>query len=227
MLAYDLPAWRVASDMPEAARQKLAADGADAAQIFLAAGLRTHPQSVELMIELANIELRARRDRGRRHCGSGARPDSPGRLTSRPGFMPSCCANKAGRTKRWRGCGRYCPACRRTILQPPVGWWNSASRRLKRSWPESNTGTCQLRSPGAIGSKPRAPKPFRPRSSRWRSARRWRSATTRRITDGRRSASRFRCWCRSEPISPTTISILCRARTRLSGWARAGRWPRA
>ena len=63
MLAYDLPAWRVTADMPEAVRRKTVADGADAAQAFLMAGLQTHPRSTEFMLELANIELRARGDR--------------------------------------------------------------------------------------------------------------------------------------------------------------------
>src|SRR6478736_5264644 len=63
MLAYDLPAWRITADLPEAVRRQVAAEGADAARAFLLAGLRVHPGSTELMIELANIELRARGDR--------------------------------------------------------------------------------------------------------------------------------------------------------------------
>jgi hypothetical protein len=63
MLAYDLPAWRVTSDMPEAVRRKAAAEGADTARTFLARGLQSHPNSPELMIELANIELRVSGDR--------------------------------------------------------------------------------------------------------------------------------------------------------------------
>jgi hypothetical protein len=63
MLAYDLPAWRTTPDLPEAVRRQRAAEGADAAQAFLLTGLRGHPHSTELMIELANIELRARGDR--------------------------------------------------------------------------------------------------------------------------------------------------------------------
>lgn len=63
MLAYDIPAWAGAADQPEAVRRKTAATGAAAAQAFLRVGLRSHPQSVELLVELGNIQLRAGGDR--------------------------------------------------------------------------------------------------------------------------------------------------------------------
>ncbi len=63
MLAYDLPAWRVTAEMPEAVRRQAALEGVEVAHTFLVVGLRAHPDSAELMIELANIELRVRGDR--------------------------------------------------------------------------------------------------------------------------------------------------------------------
>jgi len=63
MLAYDLPSWDDAPGLPEAARRKARADGAGEAQAFLEQGLRSHPQSALLMIEIANIRLRAAGDR--------------------------------------------------------------------------------------------------------------------------------------------------------------------
>lgn len=59
MLAYDIPTWTGAADQPESLRRKTAATGAEAAQAFLEAGLRAHPQSAELFVELGNIQLRA------------------------------------------------------------------------------------------------------------------------------------------------------------------------
>jgi len=63
MLAYDIPAWAGSADQPEAARRKAAGEGAAAAQVFLESGLCAHPDSVELLIEAANIQLRAGGDR--------------------------------------------------------------------------------------------------------------------------------------------------------------------
>jgi len=63
MLAYDIPTWGAAADQPEVVRRKAAAAGAAAAQVFLEAGLRAHPQSAELLVELGNIQLRAGGDR--------------------------------------------------------------------------------------------------------------------------------------------------------------------
>ena len=62
MLAYDLPAWGIASDTSETVRRARRAEGAAAAESFLNASLRAHPGSAELMIELANLQLRGRND---------------------------------------------------------------------------------------------------------------------------------------------------------------------
>ena len=64
MLAYDIPTWGNASpDQPAAVQRKAAAAGVTAAQAFLEAGWRAHPESAELLIELGNIQLRAGGDR--------------------------------------------------------------------------------------------------------------------------------------------------------------------
>jgi len=63
MLAYDVPTWTGAVDQPEVVRRKAATEGAAAACAFLEEGLKRHPQSVEVLIEMANIQLRAGGDR--------------------------------------------------------------------------------------------------------------------------------------------------------------------
>ena len=63
MLAYDIPTWSATAEQPVAVQRKTAAAGVAAAQGFLAAGLRVHPGSPELLIELGNIQLRAGGDR--------------------------------------------------------------------------------------------------------------------------------------------------------------------
>ena len=63
MLAYDIPTWSLAVDQPLVVQRQAAREGVAAAQVFLEAGLAAHPESTELMIELANIHLRAGGDR--------------------------------------------------------------------------------------------------------------------------------------------------------------------
>jgi tetratricopeptide (TPR) repeat protein len=58
MLAYDIPLWADVPARPEAARRKAVREGVDAALTFLETGLRAHPQSAEILIEMANIQLR-------------------------------------------------------------------------------------------------------------------------------------------------------------------------
>ncbi len=63
MLAYDLPEWRSEPGMPAALRSKLAGEQARMALDFLADGLRAHPHDALLLVEMANIRLRALGDR--------------------------------------------------------------------------------------------------------------------------------------------------------------------
>lgn len=59
MLAYDIPTWVATPGQPEAAQRKAARHGAAAAHVFLESGLSAHPRSPEILIEMANIQLRA------------------------------------------------------------------------------------------------------------------------------------------------------------------------
>ena len=63
MMAYDLPEWRMEAGMPVALQRKVAEEQAQAALGFLGDGLRAHPHDPVLLIEMANIRLRALSDR--------------------------------------------------------------------------------------------------------------------------------------------------------------------
>jgi len=63
MLACDIPTWSGAPDQPEVVRRKAVRDGMAEAQAFLKEGLRAHPESAEILIEMANLQLRAGGDR--------------------------------------------------------------------------------------------------------------------------------------------------------------------
>jgi len=77
MLAYDIPLWSNVAARPEAARRKAVREGVAAAQTFLEAGLSAHPQSSEILIEMANIQLRA-----------GANPEAAAALSRRAAEQP-------------------------------------------------------------------------------------------------------------------------------------------
>ena len=77
MLAYDIPLWSDLPARPEAARRKAVKEGVAAAQAFLEAGLSAHPQSSEILIEMANIQLRA-----------GANPEAAAALFRRAAEQP-------------------------------------------------------------------------------------------------------------------------------------------
>lgn len=63
MIAYDLSEWRQEAGMPAAMRRKVAEEQAYAALDFLGDGLRLHPGDALLLVEMANIRLRALGDR--------------------------------------------------------------------------------------------------------------------------------------------------------------------
>lgn len=63
MLAYDLPAWETPANAPRALVEAARAKGADRALAFMAEGAMAHPGSPALLIEMANIRLRALGDR--------------------------------------------------------------------------------------------------------------------------------------------------------------------
>ncbi|MDI1335718.1 MAG: hypothetical protein PSU94_05985 [Lacunisphaera sp.] len=58
MLAYDLPEWPLAAAPPAAVRQKVRADYARQALLFLEQGRRWHGAAAALLIEMGNIHLR-------------------------------------------------------------------------------------------------------------------------------------------------------------------------
>ncbi len=63
MIAYDLPEWRLEPGAPAAVRARVSAEQAQAALAFLENGLRFHPDDAALLVEMANIRLRALDDR--------------------------------------------------------------------------------------------------------------------------------------------------------------------
>jgi len=77
MLAYDIPVWGAISGEPDAVRRQAVRDGVKAAQAFLESGLGAHPRSPEILIEMANIQLRA-----------GENPELAARLFRRAAEQP-------------------------------------------------------------------------------------------------------------------------------------------
>src|SRR5688572_6169412 len=77
MLAYDIPTWTVRPGEPEAIRRKAVRSGVAAADAFLESALRVHPRSPEILIEMANIQLRA-----------GENPELAARLFRRAAEQP-------------------------------------------------------------------------------------------------------------------------------------------
>ncbi|HEY8993997.1 MAG TPA: hypothetical protein VIM71_05010 [Lacunisphaera sp.] len=63
MLAYDLPEWRVEPDAPVSVRRRAAVEQAGVALVFLRKGMEWRGRSPEILIEMANIRLRALGDR--------------------------------------------------------------------------------------------------------------------------------------------------------------------
>jgi hypothetical protein len=63
MLAYDLPEWRIEAGAPAALRRRAVVEQAGAALDFLQRGMEWRGPSPEILIEMANIRLRALGDR--------------------------------------------------------------------------------------------------------------------------------------------------------------------